>query len=99
MQAGSSDRGREFVARWAEVIFTIQRGREEMRDFYRDIKGRMDKQDRAPGDCAILPGISVVLGETESIARERADYLDSLISPELNKAATSSNLGADITRL
>ncbi len=28
MQAGSSDRGREFAARWAEAIFTIQRGRD-----------------------------------------------------------------------
>ena len=99
MQAGSSDRGREFAARWAEVIFTIQRGRQEMSEFYQDIKGRVEKRGRAPGECAILPGISVVLGETESIARERADYLDSLINPELNRAATSSNLGADITKL
>lgn len=99
MQAGSSDRGREFAARWAEVIFTIQRAKDDMRAFYEDIKSRMDKGGRAPGDCAILPGISVVLGETESIARERADYLNSLVNPELNRAATSSNLGADITKL
>jgi FMN-dependent oxidoreductase (nitrilotriacetate monooxygenase family) len=99
MQAGSSDRGREFAARWAEVIFTIQRGPEEMREFYGDIKTRMQARGRAPGECAILPNISVVLGETESIARERAAYLDSLISPELNRAATSSGLGADITKL
>jgi FMN-dependent oxidoreductase (nitrilotriacetate monooxygenase family) len=99
MQAGSSDRGREFAARWAEAIFTVQRGRDDMREFYEDIKTRMDRRGRAPGDCAILAGISVVLGETESIARERAEYLDSLIMPELNRAATSSNLGADITKL
>ncbi len=99
MQAGSSDRGREFAARWAEVIFTIQRGQKEMSEFYQDIKGRMQAKGRAPAECAILPGISVVLGETESIARERADYLNSLINPELNRAATSSNLGADITKL
>jgi len=41
MQAGSSDRGREFAARWAEVVFTIQRGQDEMREFYQDLKGRM----------------------------------------------------------
>jgi FMN-dependent oxidoreductase (nitrilotriacetate monooxygenase family) len=99
MQAGSSDRGREFAARWAEVIFTIQRGPEEMSEFYQDIKGRMQARGRAPGECAILPNVSVVLGETESIARERAAYLDSLISPELNRATTSSGLGADITKL
>jgi len=99
MQAGSSDRGREFAARWAEVIFTIQRGKDEMQEFYADIKTRMERRGRRPEECAILPGVSVVLGETESIARERADYLDSLINPHLNRAATSSNVGADISKL
>ena len=99
MQAGSSDRGRDFAARWAEVIFTIQRGQAEMAAFYQDIKARMAARGRAPGECAILPAISVVLGETESIARERADYLDSLIDPELTLAASSSGMGADLSKL
>ncbi len=99
MQAGSSDRGRDFAARWAEVVFTIQRGRAEMRDFYDDLKGRMAALGRAPQECAVLPAISVVLGETESIAIERADYLNSLIDPELTLAATSSGLGADLSKL
>ena len=47
----------------------------------------------------ILPGVSVVLGETQSIARERADYLNSLIDPELVLAASSSGLGADLTKV
>lgn len=99
MQAGSSDRGRDFAARWAEVVFTIQRGKDEMIAFYDDLKSRMQALGRAPNECAILPSVSVVLGETESIARERAAFLDSLISPELNRAATSSGLGADLTKL
>ena len=99
MQAGSSDRGRIFAARWAEAIFTVQRGREEMRSFYQDIKGRLDAYGRHPNECAILPAVTVVIGETDSIARERADYLNSLIDPELNLASTSSNLGADMTKV
>jgi FMN-dependent oxidoreductase (nitrilotriacetate monooxygenase family) len=99
MQAGASDRGRDFAARWAEVIFTIQRGEDEMRAFYQDIKSRMEARGRAPSECAILPAISVVLGETESIARERADYLNSLIDPELSLATSSSNLGADMSKV
>jgi FMN-dependent oxidoreductase (nitrilotriacetate monooxygenase family) len=99
MQAGSSDRGRDFAARWAEAVFTIQRGRDEMREFYDDLKGRMESRGRAPHECAVLPAVSVILGETESIARERADYLKSLIDPELNLAASSSSLGADLTKL
>jgi FMN-dependent oxidoreductase (nitrilotriacetate monooxygenase family) len=99
MQAGSSDRGREFAARWAEAIFTIQRGEAEMREFYDDIKSRLIERGRRPEECAILPAVSVVLGETASIARERADYLNSLIDPELSLAASSANLGADLTKL
>jgi FMN-dependent oxidoreductase (nitrilotriacetate monooxygenase family) len=99
MQAGSSDRGRDFAARWAEVVFTIQHGREEMRAFYEDLKGRMEARGRDPRECAVLPSVSVVIGETESIARERADYLQSLIDPELSTASSSSGVGADLTRL
>lgn len=99
MQAGSSDRGRAFAARWAEVVFTVQRGVDEMRAFYEDLKARMDRIGRRPEDCAVLPAVSVVLGETESIARERADYLDSLIDPELVVASSSSSVGADLTKL
>lgn len=99
MQAGSSDRGREFAARWAEVVFTIQRGHEEMREFYQDLKSRMEACGRAPSECTVLPAISVVLGETEGIANERADYLNSLIDPELSVATSSSGLGADLAKL
>lgn len=99
MQAGSSDRGREFAARWAEAVFTVQRGRDEMREFYDDLMARMDKVGRAPHECAVLPAVSVVIGETESIAVERAEYLASLIDPELSTAASSSGLGADLTKL
>ncbi len=99
MQAGSSDRGRAFAARWAEAVFTIQRGQAEMRAFYDDLKARLDAQGRPPQSCAVLPAVSVVLGETESIARERADYLNSLIDPELSLAASSSNVGADLTKI
>ncbi len=99
MQAGSSDRGREFAARWAEAVFTIQRGRPEMLSFYEDMKARLVARGRAPHECAILPAVSVVLGETDSIAQERADYLNSLIDPELSLASSSSGLGADLSKL
>jgi FMN-dependent oxidoreductase (nitrilotriacetate monooxygenase family) len=96
MQAGASPRGREFAARWAEAIFCSATGVAACVEFYADIKSRMKAHGRAPGQCTILPAISVVLGETESIARERADYLDSLINPELEKATGSAMLGADL---
>lgn len=99
MQAGSSDRGRDFAARWAEAIFTAHRGIEDMQAFATDIHTRMADRGRALSEVKILTATSVVLGETDSIARERAEYLASLVEPELATANSSSRLGADLTRL
>jgi alkanesulfonate monooxygenase SsuD/methylene tetrahydromethanopterin reductase-like flavin-dependent oxidoreductase (luciferase family) len=98
MQAGSSPRGRAFAARWAEAIFCKTAGAASAVAFYDDIKSRMAALGRAPGECAILSSLSVVLGETESIARERADHLAALASPELTLAWNSAMLGADLAR-
>ncbi len=98
MQAGSSDRGREFGARWAEVIFTLQHTKADMQDFYNDFKSRMARRGRAPEECVILPSIDVVIGETESLARERAEYVNSLVDTQLGMAQISGHIGVDLSR-
>ena len=98
MQAGSSERGRQFAARWAEVVFVAQRGKAEMQAFYNDLKGRLAAHGRTAAQCAILVQISCVVGETEAIARERADYVNSLLTDELALATTSANVGVDMSR-
>ncbi|RWE00071.1 LLM class flavin-dependent oxidoreductase [Mesorhizobium sp.] len=98
MQAGSSDRGRQFAARWAEVVFTLHADKAHMKAFYDDLKGRVVEAGRDPGHCAILPGIDVVIGETESIAREKADYINSLVSAELGVAEISNAIGVDLSQ-
>jgi FMN-dependent oxidoreductase (nitrilotriacetate monooxygenase family) len=70
-QAGSSERGREFAARWAEVIFTPQPNIEAAQKFYRDVKSRMAKYNRKTENLKILPGVFVIVGETEAIAKEK----------------------------
>lgn len=99
MQAGSSDRGRDFAARWAEAIFTDQRTLPALKEFYDDIKTRMVGLGRRPEHCAILQASTFVIGETESIARERADYLKSLVMPETWAARVSGSLGADVSKI
>ena len=98
MQAGSSDRGRDFGARWAEVIFTLQHSKADMQAFYADFKARMAARGRAPEECAILPSVDVVLGETESIARERAEHVNSLVDAQLGLAQMSGHIGIDLAR-
>src|SRR5579863_1514077 len=97
MQAGSSPRGRDFAARWAEAIFCSTGSKNDAIEFYADIKGRMQRLGRAPGDCAICASTTVVLGETETIASEKADYLKSLVPLEMVLATNSAMLGADLS--
>jgi FMN-dependent oxidoreductase (nitrilotriacetate monooxygenase family) len=99
MQAGSSDRGRDFGARWGEIIFTLQHRKADMQAFYADFKSRMARHGRAPESCVVLPSIDVVLGETESIARERAEYVNSLVDTQLGMAQISGHIGLDLARL
>jgi FMN-dependent oxidoreductase (nitrilotriacetate monooxygenase family) len=99
MQAGSSDRGRDFGARWGEIIFTLQHSKADMQAFYADFKCRMGKHGRAPEECVILPSIDVVIGETDSLARERAEYVNSLVDTQLGMALISGHIGVDLARL
>ena len=98
MQAGSSDRGREFGARWGEIIFTLQHQKADMQAFYGDFKSRMAAKGRSAESCVILPSIDVVLGETEAIARERAEHVNSLVDTQLGMALISGHIGVDLSR-
>ncbi|MGX8013582.1 NtaA/DmoA family FMN-dependent monooxygenase [Mesorhizobium sp. ORM8.1] len=97
MQAGSSPRGRQFAGQWAEIIFTLQNTKQHMQEFYKDIKTRLVNNGRAENECAILPAIDVVIGETESIAKERAEAINSYASAPLGVAEISNALGMDMS--
>ena len=97
MQAGASSRGRDFAARWAEAIFCSSGSKKDAIEFYDDIKTRMARFGRVPGDCTICTSMTIVLGETEAIAREKAEYLLSLVPLEMVLATNSAMLGADLS--
>ena len=99
MQAGSSPRGRDFAARWAEAIFCSSGSKKDAIEFYTDIKERMVRSGRLPDDCVICTSTTIVLGETQSIAREKAEYLTSLVPLEMVLATNSAMLGADLSKI
>jgi alkanesulfonate monooxygenase SsuD/methylene tetrahydromethanopterin reductase-like flavin-dependent oxidoreductase (luciferase family) len=72
IQAGDSDEGREFAASSADVVFTRHGGPEAGRAFHADVKRRLAAYGRAPDDLKIMPGVTVVLGDTAAEAQERA---------------------------
>jgi len=98
MQAGSSDRGREFATRWAELIFITPAYKEDAAAYAADIRARLAAAGRDPALCPVLPACATVVAETREIAREKADYLNALIDPDLALAANSNTIGVDLTQ-
>jgi len=75
LQAGESPAGRDFAAASADAIFSRYRTFYQARDFYQDVKARVVKAGRDPGEVKILPSASVVLGDTPAEARERHAHI------------------------
>ncbi|MFF7983522.1 LLM class flavin-dependent oxidoreductase [Streptomyces sp. NPDC007901] len=76
VQAGSSEDGKAFAARYAEAVFTAQQTIEEARDFYADLKARTAAAGRDPDHLKVLPGIVPVIGSTEAEARAHEQLLE-----------------------
>lgn len=97
VQAGSSESGKDFAARYAEAVFTAQRTLDEGRAFYRDLKARVVAAGRDPGTVKVLPGIVPFLGGTEAEARALEQEFTDLISPAYSLRQLSRMVGVDLT--
>lgn len=100
-QAGSSPRGRDQAAKYADVVFTAQHVLQDAIDFRADMRARAAAYGRDPDSIKILPGISLVLGSTEAEARKRKEHLDEVFGtgPNLRKLAKRVGLPVDVLEL
>ncbi|MFI8287892.1 LLM class flavin-dependent oxidoreductase [Streptomyces sp. NPDC085614] len=99
VQAGSSEDGKEFAARYAEAVFTAQQTLADGQDFYKDLKSRLAAHGRGEDQLLVLPGIAPVIGSTEAEARALEQELTELQIPEYGLAQLSGMLGTDLTGL
>ena len=76
VQAGSSEDGKTFAARYAEAVFTAQQTLADAQSFYKDLKSRTAAAGRNPEHIKVLPGIVPVLGGTEAEARANERLLE-----------------------
>ncbi|MFD7697889.1 LLM class flavin-dependent oxidoreductase [Streptomyces sp. NPDC059805] len=76
VQAGSSEDGKRFAARYAEAVFTAQQTIEDACSFYADLKARTAEAGRDPDHIKVLPGIVPVIGSTEAEARAAEQVLE-----------------------
>jgi alkanesulfonate monooxygenase len=98
VQAGASDSGRQLAAETAEAVFTAQASIAAGREFYADVKGRMEKAGRPREHMKIMPACFVVVGDTVEEARAKRARLDSLVYYDNAIASLSIALGHDASR-
>lgn len=98
LQAGSSGRGRDFAARWAEVIFTGDPGLEVAKHHYKDQKERIGELGRDPHSVKMLPMLYTVVGESRAHAEEREQlFLNELVDPMASLTLLSELMNYDFS--
>jgi FMN-dependent oxidoreductase (nitrilotriacetate monooxygenase family) len=100
LQAGSSGRGRDFAARWAELIFTGDPDMDIARSHYKDQKERIAVLGRDPDMVKILPMAYTVVGESRAQAEEREQiFLHELVDPQASLTLLSELMNYDFSGL
>ncbi len=93
VMAGGSDDMMEVAADFGEAIFCAPLSLAAGKTFYATIKARAAARGRSPDSMKIMPGLSPVVGRTEQEAREKNDFLNSLIHPDVAVGMMSMILG------
>jgi FMN-dependent oxidoreductase (nitrilotriacetate monooxygenase family) len=93
VQAGSSDTGRVFAARFAEAIFTSHPAIESAQSFYKDIKQAIREAGRNPDHVKVMASVQPIVAATEAEARQLEKELDSLVHIDLAVSTLGGFLG------
>ncbi len=75
LQAGDSDEGRDFGARYADALFTLHGSLEDGRRYYADVKARARKFGRDPNQLKVFPAATFVIGDTADEAEDKARHI------------------------
>lgn len=79
VQAGNSETGREFAARYAEMTYSSATSLKVAQDYYADVKRRLAKYGRSEDQLKITPGLNVVVAESDQEAQDRFAELQDLV--------------------
>ncbi|MCD5314931.1 LLM class flavin-dependent oxidoreductase [Kineosporia babensis] len=98
VQAGASPSGRDFAARWADVIFCSHESIESAVEFYADVKALAVKYGRNPDHLKILPAAAVVVGDSVQDAQARHHAFEDLVEPEAGLSRLAYHINVDLTQ-
>ena len=95
-QAGASDRGRDFAARWADCVFAFGGSPARTREFRADLEARMERHGRDPSDLQVIVAWGPVVASTEGNAVTRAAEVSDRIPAEAAIATMSGHWNVDL---
>ncbi|MED3763735.1 LLM class flavin-dependent oxidoreductase [Ureibacillus terrenus] len=97
--ASASEKGREFAAKHADILFTIAPSTvEEGKAVYNSIKQKVSAYGRNPEHFKIMPGIVPFVAKTEKEAREKFEQFQELILPQLGIGWLSRYVDHDLSQ-
>ena len=85
------------AAETAEVVFGAQQTLEGAKEFYSDVKTRMQKIGREEDSLKIMPGLSIMVAESHDEAVDRFEELQDLIDPAVGLQLLSQRMGHDMS--
>ena len=99
LQAGTSAKGQDFAAKYADAIFAIQPRASDAAKYFDSIKSRMSDLGRDPDTCKILFGMQPIIGSSEAEALERQEEHNSLVPIDGGMAILSAHLDFDLSKI
>jgi FMN-dependent oxidoreductase (nitrilotriacetate monooxygenase family) len=98
-QAGGSGDGRNFCARWSDAALAFQMNVIQMKAYVDDMNARAESFGRRPDELKKFFGVQPIVGLSEAEAREKQDYLNSLVPPDGSLALLSGHTAFDFSTL
>ncbi|MGE0256268.1 MAG: LLM class flavin-dependent oxidoreductase [Alphaproteobacteria bacterium] len=98
-QAGQSSRGRDYAAKHAEAVFSIQPTAKAMRGYADDLRKRAVAQGRSPDDIKIIFALQVVVDQSRDAAQEKLARMKAKIPVDAALAIMSGHIGYDFSKL
>ncbi len=97
LQAGTSPKGQDFAAKYADAIFAIQPRRENAKEYRDAIRSRTETFHRNPNHCAVLFGAQPIIGESQAHAEELQQQHNELVPLEAGLTILSAHLDFDLS--
>lgn len=94
-QAGSSEAGRDFAAKYAEAIYSVAWDNESALKFATDMRSRARASGRAESPMPILPGLVTYVAPTRAEAFEKKHALDAYLDIDAAIAQLNIFTGQD----